>query len=358
MNLLLSCFHTNGVIRDGFIQLCNYLSKENDVVILTNEGISNDVIPKGKIYTFTFDKSHLTTFLSFAEYKNLIKIIKGINYDCAFIYYFHPINLFLFTQIDHSRLAVYIHDHIVHLGTPFLKRMLINMQLRQMFKKAEAIIVSSDFMRQDIIQKKLCVDGSKIYINRLGLLENHLYPKNVAEDIDVLFFGRIEYYKGLDILFDSYRYLIDKSVCFTIVGRGNILETFHLKKIPSFVEVVNRYVSDEELALYIQRSKLIVLPYYEATGTQTVQTVFYYKKPIIATNVGCLPEYITNGKDGLIIPPGNPQELAHAIDLLLGNDSLRIKMGQNGANKLNDFFSNTTIIKQYMEIFQKVINKM
>lgn len=357
MELLLICFHTDGAIRDGFVQLCNYLADKNNVTILTNEGFPCDAVSKGKIYTFIFDKSNITTFFSYSAYKNLANVIKGINYDCAFIYYFHPINLFLFTQIDHSRLIVYVHDHIVHLGVPFFKRVLINLQLKQIFAKAETIIVSSNFMRLDIIEKKLCKDESKIYVNYLGLLENHLYPQKVVEDIDVLFFGRIEYYKGLDVLFKSHDYLINKSVRFTIVGRGDIMKTFHVDKIPSFVDVVNRYVSDKELAVFIQRSKIIVLPYYEATGTQTVQTVFYYKKPVIATNVGCFPEYISNGEDGLIVPAGNPRELAYAINLLLGNESLRIQMGLNGANKLNTIFSNSTITEKYMNIFQGIINK-
>ncbi|WP_304206877.1 glycosyltransferase family 4 protein [Phocaeicola plebeius] len=357
MELLLICFHTDGAIRDGFVQLCNYLAKSNNVFILTNEEFPCDVFSKGKIYKFTFDKSNITTFFSYRAYKNLANVIKNINYDCAFIYYFHPINLFLLTQIDHLRLIVYVHDHIVHLGVPFLKRVLIKLQLHQIFKKAKAIVVSSNFMRHDIIKKKMCKDESKIYVNYLGLLENHLYPQRVVEDIDVLFFGRIEYYKGLDVLLNSYNYITNKSVRFTIVGRGDIMKTFHLDNIPLFVDVVNRYVSDEELALFIQRSKIVVLPYYEATGTQTVQTVFYYKKPVIATNVGCFPEYITNGEDGLIVPAGNSRELAYAISLLLGNESLRAQMGLNGANKLNTIFSNSTITENYTNIFQKIINK-
>lgn len=357
MKLLLICFHTDGAIKDGFVQLCNYLADKNNVIVLTNEGFPCDLVSKGKIYTFTFDKSNITTFFSYRAYKNLASVIKGINYDCAFIYYFHPINLFLFTQIVHSRLIVYVHDHVVHLGVPFFKRVLINMQLKQMFAKAEAIVVSSNFMRRDIIEKKICKDESKIYVNYLGLLENHLYLQKVVEDIDVLFFGRIEYYKGLDVLFDSYNYLTNKSVRFTIVGRGDIMKTFHIDELPSFIDVVNRYVSDEELAVFIQRSKIVVLPYYEATGTQTIQTVFYYKKPVIATNVGCFPEYITNGEDGLIVPAGNPRELAYAISLLLGNEPLRIQMGLNGANKLNTIFSNSTITEKYMDIFQEIINK-
>lgn len=354
MNLLMICFHTNGAIKDGFIQICNHLSKDTHVIVLTNKGISRKELPNCEVYIFDFIKSRFFSFFAPWKYHRLKTILRKIHYDYAFIYYFHPINLYLFLQINNSKLVVYVHDHIAHLGVPYLKRILINFQLKEVYKKAKAIVVSSNWMRRDMINRNLVSNNSRLFVNYLGLLENHLYPQNTYENIDVLFLGRIEYYKGLDILLESHKYLKNKDVRFMIVGRGDLLKTFHIQEIPSFVDIVNRYVSDEELALYIQRSKIIVLPYYEATGTQTIQTVFYYKKPIIATNVGCFPEYVTDMKDGIIVPARDPKALAQAIDILLNNEQLRIKMGKTGADKLKSIFSNELITKRYLKIFQNI----
>lgn len=356
MKLLMVCFHTNGAIRDGFIQLCNYLVQDNELVILANRGITSSDISGSKVFTFAFDKQNLSSFFKPWKFLELKKIIDSFNYDCAFIYYFHPINLYLFLIIDYSRLAFFVHDHIVHLGTPIISRLLMNMQLCKMYKSAKALIVSSEWMKDQIIDKHFVADPNRIYVNYLGLLENHLYPKMVNEDIDVLFFGRVEYYKGLDVLIESHQYLSDQRVTYTIVGRGELVETFHLKSVPSYVTHINRYVSDEELAEYIQRSKMIVLPYYEATGTQTIPTIFYYKKPVITTNVGCFPEYVTDKIDGIVIPSKEPEFLANAISYLLENEGMRKQMGEKGKEKITTLFSNESINRKYIEIFTTLMN--
>ena len=94
------------------------------------------------------------------------------------------------------------------------------------------------------------------------------------------------------------------------------------------------------------------MPYRDATGTQVIQTGFYFEKPIIATNVGCFPEYISNSIDGIIVEKENPKELANAIDKLMFNDELRKGMGSKGKEKINTIFSNDSISKKYFEIFK------
>ena len=52
--------------------------------------------------------------------------------------------------------------------------------------------------------------------------------------------------------------------------------------------------------------------------------------PVIATNIGGIPEVIDDGKTGIIIPPGNVDALCEAIKLLIQNPAIRFQMGKNG----------------------------
>lgn len=97
-----------------------------------------------------------------------------------------------------------------------------------------------------------------------------------------------------------------------------------------------------------------MMPYRDATGTQTVQSIFYYEKPIVATNVGCFPEYIEDGIDGIIVPALDAMALRQALEKLLDNDELRRIIGKNGFEKLIYKFSNDEIAKKYMSIFISV----
>ena len=124
-----------------------------------------------------------------------------------------------------------------------------------------------------------------------------------------------------------------QNVRFVVAGKGDVSQVFGIGNLPSNFEHINKYVPDEELAELIQRSKVLVMPYRDATGTQTVQSIFYYEKPIVALDA---------------------MALRQALEKLLDNDELRRIIGKNGFEKLIYKFSNDEIAKKYMSIFISV----
>lgn len=147
-----------------------------------------------------------------------------------------------------------------------------------------------------------------------------------------------------------------KNVKFVIAGKGNMTQIFGMDCLPSNFEHLNRYIPDEELAGLIRHSKIIVLPYRDATGTQVIQSVFFYEKPVIVTNVGCFPEYVEDGVDGIVVPALDVVALQQALEKLLENTELRNTMGRNGFKKLSVKFSNDRITKEYISIFKSIFN--
>ena len=67
------------------------------------------------------------------------------------------------------------------------------------------------------------------------------------------------------------------------------------------------------MGLYFAASDLVVLPYVSATGSGIVQTAFGCNKPVISTNVGCLPEVIDDGKTGYIVDSKDPKAIAEVV---------------------------------------------
>lgn len=98
------------------------------------------------------------------------------------------------------------------------------------------------------------------------------------------------------------------------------------------------------------------MPYRDATGTQVIQSVFFYEKPVIVTNVGCFPEYVEDGVDGIVVPALDVVALQQALEKLLENTELRNTMGRNGFKKLSVKFSNDRITKEYISIFKSIFN--
>lgn len=353
MNILIVSFSINGAMGDNFKLIAKYLSLNNNTFILTNKNINSKDVGTSQIKNINFDRKKPLTFINPLSFFKIHKYIKETQFDIAFILSPHPINIFLYHIINNAKIVTYVHDHIPHSGVKKLDYFFMKKQLNYFYNRSKKIIVSCNWIKKDILEKKFISNSSKIEVNYLGLLENHLYPNNkIKEDIDVLFFGRIEYYKGLDILIKAAQNL--NQYKFYIVGKGNINSTFGIDQIPSNCIHINNYIPDEELAKYIQRSKIVVLPYRDATGTQTIQSIFYYKKPIIATNVGCFPEYISNEKDGIIIKKESIEELTDAIKLLLTDKEKRLSYGNNGYNKISSIFNNENIAKKYIQIFELI----
>lgn len=137
--------------------------------------------------------------------------------------------------------------------------------------------------------------------------------------LELLYFGFIRPYKGLDVLLESITHLNGLDFYLSIVGEPwGHGEEYWLKRIqatgvPDRIEFVPRYVTDLEASEYFQRADAVVLPYRAATGTGVAAIALHYRRPIIGSNVSGLSEIVENGRGGLLVPPGDSEALASAI---------------------------------------------
>lgn len=79
--------------------------------------------------------------------------------------------------------------------------------------------------------------------------------------------------------------------------------------------------------------------------------------PIVASEVGGIPEIITHGHDGLLVPPGDPQALAAAIQTLLDDTEHARRLGENARRTAFERFSAETMATNYMELYQRLLAK-
>ena len=143
-----------------------------------------------------------------------------------------------------------------------------------------------------------------------------------TKDFNILFFGRITDYKGIDILINAFQLLRKKipHASLTIAGEGNY--DFSKHNLAN-VQLHNRYIETNELFHLINDSTFVVCPYIEATQSGVVMTAFSLSKPVIATKVGGLPEMVEDNKTGILVNPNNSIELSAAMITLLKNESKR-----------------------------------
>lgn len=128
--------------------------------------------------------------------------------------------------------------------------------------------------------------------------------------LELLFFGFVRPYKGLDLLYEALALLPDLDLRLSVVGEAWGEEP---AVADPRVERVARYVGEADAAAFFARADVVLLPYRSATGSGVVPQALRHGKPVIATAVGGLPDQVDPDRSGLLVPPGDPHAFAAAI---------------------------------------------
>lgn len=264
-------------------------------------------------------------------------------------------NLMLY-KLFGKKMVLTVHDPFPHTG---------EITARKSFNYKVAMRMVSRFVLLNNKQKKQFCDTyhvhpNQILINRLGVYDNistFVKSKNASAGKNVLFFGRISPYKGIEYLCKAMMKVKEQvpNATLTIAGGGKMYFDMSPYQNLDWVNVINRYVGMEELAGLLQDCSLTVCPYTDATQSGVIMTSYSLCKPVVATNVGGLGEMVDEGKTGLLVPTKDVDALADAIFSLLNDSSTLNRMSENIRN---DYFvgdkSWKVIAEKYVEFYKGI----
>lgn len=152
----------------------------------------------------------------------------------------------------------------------------------------------------------------------------------VPEEPTVLFFGRISYYKGLDVLLEAMGAVWRQipAATLTIAGEGEIDP--HPALADPRVTVRAGHVPEADVPDLFRAARCIALPYREASQSGVGSRIKPFARPLVVSEVGGLPELVGDGS-GLVVPPEDPAALAEALVSLLSDRELAARLGEAGA---------------------------
>lgn len=102
---------------------------------------------------------------------------------------------------------------------------------------------------------------------------------------------------------------------------------------------------------------MAVLPsFFEGMGRVLLEAMAM-EKPVVASNVGGIPDLVKDGINGLLTNPGDVEELAHALKKILNNRSLALKMGKEGRKMVTLQFSAETMVNSLSHIYLEHLKK-
>lgn len=185
---------------------------------------------------------------------------------------------------------------------------------------------------QKLIHEYFQIKTEKIYVIPLGeysgAVQDGLVKKNDARKIlgiqsdrkIMLFFGYIRKYKGLELLLQAMPSVLKSVPEAILIIAGEPKEDFkryetliNRLNISSSVFLYLRYIPLEEISVYFSAADIVVLPYLNIYQSAVLHLAFAFKRPVIVTPVGGLPEVVEDGKNGFVLRDHEPATLADSL---------------------------------------------
>jgi glycosyltransferase involved in cell wall biosynthesis len=213
---------------------------------------------------------------------------------------------------------------------PHEKKFFDNAFTKYFLNKNDGFVAMSDAVRNDLLTLKpqaRCIRMDHPLYNHFGdpiaKVEACKELKISPEKKNILFFGFIRDYKGLDLLIEAFNKL-DSSYNLIIAGEcyGSfdkytaMIENSPLKEN---IHVYTDYIPDSKVPSFFGAADVCILPYKSATQSGITSIAYHFETPIIATDVGGLKESITDRSTGLIVPKAESNLIAAAIQDFFNN---------------------------------------
>jgi glycosyltransferase involved in cell wall biosynthesis len=229
----------------------------------------------------------------------------------------------------------------VHNSSPhgsFLQRLHQKLRWRSMFRHISAVVAHSEFTKSQIVAQDW-VPVDKVHVIHHGVLD-YYSAGGGSETSDsparreILFFGNIEQYKGLDLLIQAFAQLPEEvraSTRLLVAGAPNI-NVEPMQSLCRYLGIDQQivwnlgFVAEEKVPQLFRSATVVVLPYRQIDQSGVLMTAVAFGKAIIASRVGGFPEIIRDGISGLLVEPGDIAGLAAALLDVLSHDDRRQSM--------------------------------
>jgi glycosyltransferase involved in cell wall biosynthesis len=171
----------------------------------------------------------------------------------------------------------------------------------------------------------------------------------------LLSFGQIRKYKGLNYFIEALKQLGNEYYGL-VVGEGKD------KKIVNFLKreekemnnliLIEKFVPQEEIQVYMNASDVVVLPYIEISTSGVALLAYAFARPVISTDVGCMREVITT-ETGILAEPKNPKALANAVKEIFRKNYK--EMGRKAQKIAEEKYSWDAMIGKVIESYQRLL---
>lgn len=309
--------HTS--FQDGVFSMYENLKDRYEINTITIAGSTYPVSTDSCNY---FIKAPLNPGVSkstfnLKELHRMMKIVRSLSFETVYFESFHMWNypIIFYCKSKGISYSHVINDVIAHEGDSHI-------WLRDVLKKVSICMFNRIILRSENGLEKAKTHYPK-YAHKMHKVDLwYSFPEYCApRGKTVLFFGRINKYKGIDKLCDLIRMTSD--INYVVAGKADesISEELKLLRGLSNVKVDEGIVPYDKMHDYFYNACCVVLPYNSASQSGVVLDAYKHSRPVVAFNVGAIGEEIEDGVSGYIVEPGNLEELARRVKEIVDMDT-------------------------------------
>jgi glycosyltransferase involved in cell wall biosynthesis len=244
-------------------------------------------------------------------------------------------------------------------------------QLREKIDLARFVVTCTEYNRRYLLE---LADGNRTPIHRIYHgIDVELFSqkagseKNPGPPYHILTIARLTPKKGLPTIYKALKILHDRQIAFrhTHIGGGEdgdkIISLIRQLGLTSVTQLLGTRPHDVVLEHY-KNADLFVLgcevaPDGDRDGIPNVlMESMAMGVPVVATHISGIPELVENEKTGLLVPSGDPDELAGAMQRMLTDAQLRNRVVHAGRQRVVGDFDNRRLIEDLAQVYQKEVN--
>lgn len=221
------------------------------------------------------------------------------------------------------------------------------------FRNVSAVIVTSNRRRDEYSR---FVDKAKI-----NIIHNFVYlPERVPAPNDdvprVISLGRLGERKGTYDLIDAISKIRDLPFTVVLAGDGEVdlaRQAVTREGLEDRVAIPGWTVGAERQQL-LDTGDIFVLPSYMEDMPMAILEAMSYSLPVVSTDVAGIPEMVSDGTSGFLVPAGNADALADRLGRLIADRDLRRRMGGEGRRRVELEFSDTVILEKVSDLYERL----
>jgi len=264
--------------------------------------------------------------------------------------------------VDMPRLAIWNFRAYVFHALAVPSTYLPTFFLKRVTRGATKIIAVSRFVKEEA-QRIFRAPSKKIEVvyNGAQRKPTALFAENKEGPI-ILHVGHLGVRKGLPYLICALRLVFEENqhVRAVIIGDGplrSLCQHMARKLNISHRITFTGIVTEKEKECWYQKADLCVFPSTYDPFPIVALEALAAGKPVVASNVGGLPEVIQNNINGLLVPPRNPKEIAQAVGTILSDDKLAGKMAESALQTIKREFNWQHAAQKTLRIYRRCVGE-